>query len=124
MILADLQSILMFVAGIALLTMILLRRTYRQVGRRSRRYDSRPIDSQPRPESEWSGAKADTSAALERQKVELAEMSRDINGQIDTKILLLRELIMQSEKQIARMEELLEDANASQPPRSSVSLRS
>jgi len=110
MVFASLQAILMFVAGIALLTTILLRRTYRQVGRRSRRYDTRPIDTQPRPENPWSGAKADTSAALERQKVELAEYTRDANGQIDTKIMMLRELIAQSDKQIARMEELLGEA--------------
>lgn len=112
MLIASLQAILMFVAGIALLTTILLRRTYRQVGRRNRRYDSRPIDTQPRPENAWSGAKADNSATLERQKVELAEFTRDANGQIDTKIRMLRQLIAQSEKQIERMEQLLAQAEA------------
>lgn len=111
MVLAQLGSILMFIAGIALLTMILLRRTYRQLGGRQRRkFDSRPIDAQPRPEHRWDGAKRDTAAVIERQKVELAELSRDVNGQLDTKIMVLRELIAMSQQQIDRMETLLGEA--------------
>ncbi|MGI9456975.1 MAG: hypothetical protein ACR2NU_10455 [Aeoliella sp.] len=109
------QAILMFIAGIALLTMILLRRTYRQIGRHRKRYDARPIDSQPRPESEWSDAKSDVPAVIERQKVELADLSREVHGQIDSKVMVLRELIVQSQHQIARMEELLEQTDGNEP---------
>jgi hypothetical protein len=115
MLVAQLGSILMFIAGIALLTSILLRRTYRQLGRGRKRYDSRPIDAQPRPSGVWDGAKADSSAVIERQKVQLAELSRDINGQLDTKIMVLRELIAQSQQQIERMEELLGNVHGSEP---------
>ncbi|QDU58560.1 hypothetical protein [Aeoliella mucimassa] len=109
MLLAQFAPILMFVAGIALMTMILLRRTYRTIGRR-RKFDSRPIDAQPRPKSEWDGAKADSTAVIERQRVELAEMSRDVNGQLDTKIMILRELMTQSQQQITRLEQLLQES--------------
>ncbi len=102
----DPLPILMFIAGAGLVAWVLLRRGFRRSGGR-KKYDSRPIDTQPRPTSEWSGAYSDASAKLERQKVELAEFSRDANGQIDTKILVLRELIAQSDRQIRRMEELL-----------------
>lgn len=115
MVTAQLGSIMMFIGGIALLTMILLRRTYRQVGNRRRKQDSRHLDSQPRPTSQWDGAKADTSAVIERQKVELAELSRDVNGQLDSKIMVLRELITQSNEQIARMEVLLSSAESVEP---------
>ncbi|WP_425395673.1 hypothetical protein [Aeoliella sp.] len=99
--------VLMFLLGIALLTSILLRRTYRQLGRRRKAYDSRPIDAQPRPKTEWDGAKHDSMAVIEKQKVQLEQMSRDVNGQLDTKIMILRDLIAQSEQQIARLEELV-----------------
>lgn len=107
MLLAQLGSVLMFIAGIALLTAILLRRTYRHVGRRRKRYDSWPIDTQPRPASAWDGAKADSAAVIERQRVELAELSRDVGGQLDTKIMILRHLIAENEQQITRLEGLL-----------------
>lgn len=107
MLLAQIGPILMFIAGIALLTGILLRRTYRQVGRRRKKFDSRPIDTQPRPQHRRDGAQADSVAVIERQKVELAELSRDVSGQLDTKILVLKDLIAQSQQQIERMEALL-----------------
>ncbi|MCO6043632.1 hypothetical protein NG895_06905 [Aeoliella sp. ICT_H6.2] len=103
----QLGPILMFLLGIALLTSILLRRTYRQVGRRRKGFDNRPIDAQPRPKTEWDGAKHDSVAVIEKQKVQLAQMSRDVNGQLDTKIMILRDLIARSEQQIERLEELL-----------------
>ena len=103
MLVAQLGPILLFIAGIGLLTAILLRRTYRQLGRRGRKYDNRPIDAQPRPNHRWDGAKADTVAVIERQKVELAELSRDVNGQLDTKIMMLRELIAQSQRHKHRL---------------------
>lgn len=109
MVVAQLGPILMFIAGISLLTAILLRRTYRQLGRGRRQFDSRPIDAQHRPTDQWDGAKADTTAVIERQKVELAELSRDVNGQLDTKIMVLRELIARSQQQIDQMEALLDE---------------
>lgn len=105
----QLGSILMFLAGIALLTALLMRRSYRYFGGKKRGFDPRPIDAQPRPTKAWEGAMNDSAAMVERQQVELAQMSRDVNGQIDTKIMILRELIARSEKQIERMEELLRE---------------
>jgi hypothetical protein len=98
--------LLMFMAGVALVAWILMRRGFVR-GARRKAYDSRPIDAQPRPASEWSGAYSDSAALAERQKVELAEFSREANAQIDTKILVLRELMRQSEQQIERMQKLL-----------------
>lgn len=98
--------LLMFLAGFSIVAWILMRRSLLR-GTQRRKFDSRPIDTQPRPTSEWSGAYNDASAKLERQKVELAEFTRDANGQIDSKVLVLRELIRQSDEQIRRMEELL-----------------
>lgn len=102
----DYLPLLMFMAGAALVSWILLRRGLLR-GKGKRKFDSRPIDVQERPTTEWSGAYSDGSALIDRQKVELAQLSRDVNGQLDSKILVLRELIQQSERQIREMEELL-----------------
>ncbi len=107
MLATQLGPIVMFIAGIALLTTLLIRRTYKHIGRSRKRYDNRPLVVQPRPDSKWSGAKADASARIDRQQVELAEMNREVHGQIDSKILVLRELIAQSQQQIDRLEKLL-----------------
>lgn len=106
---------LMFIAGAALLTWLMVRRSFRRLGPRNRKSDSRPIDAQPRPTDPWSGAHRDAAAVLERQKVELAEFARDTHGQIDTKILVLRELIAQSERQIERLERLLAETKGQVP---------
>lgn len=111
----QLLPIVLFLAGLALMTTILMRRFYRQVGRRRKTYDSRPIDTQPRPQSKWSGIQADFGASIARQEVELAELSRDVNAQIDTKVMVLRELVSQSQAQIARMEELLAELKTADP---------
>ena len=42
------------------------------------------------------------------------EMSRDLNGQLNTKIIVLEQLISQSQQQIERMEQLLEEAESVQ----------
>ena len=101
------NSILMFMAGCALLTVILLKRTYRHFGRR-RKGNSAPIERVARPASKWDGAQRDALAVIERQKVEMHEMSRDLNGQLSSRIILLEQLIAQSQQQIDRMEQLIE----------------
>lgn len=110
--LADILPILLFLAGVALLTSILLRRTYKYFGKNRRRRNEPPIDAQPRPKDQWSGVHADATARIERQKVELHEMQRDVTAQIDSKLIVLRELINKSQAQIDRMEELLAEMEA------------
>ncbi len=105
--LASLWGILLFLAGIALLTATLMRRAYRQTGRRSRKYNEKPIELQPRPSNTWDGTCDDPAARLAREKVELEDHRREAVGQIDAKALVLRELIAQSERQITRLEELI-----------------
>jgi len=101
----------MFMAGCALLTFVLLKRSYRYFGRRSKS-NSTAIERVPRPSSQWDGAHRDTLAQVERQKVEMYEMSRDLNGQLSSRIIVLEKLIAQSQQQIERMEHLLEQNEA------------
>ena len=108
--LANILPTLMFFAGCALLTTILLRRSYRYFQKRTRGRVSEPaIEKQPRPDRSWSGMQKDTVADVERQKVELHDMSRDVTGQLNSKMLLLQQLIAKSDQQIEQMEKLLND---------------
>lgn len=100
-----------FAAGCALLTMILLRRSYRYFGKR-RRGSGKPIDAQPRPTDPWAGAKKDAAARFDREQVELHELARELMGQLESKTIVLNELVMQSQRQIERLEELLEKVAA------------
>lgn len=98
-----------FFAGCALLTFILLKRTYRRLGRRQKS-SSAPIELNHRPTSAWDGAQRDTLAQVERQKVEMHEMSRDLNGQLSSRIIVLEQLVGESQRQIERLEKLLAEA--------------
>ncbi|MEM9184920.1 MAG: hypothetical protein AAGB00_00320 [Planctomycetota bacterium] len=112
---ASLASTGMFALGCALLTTILLRRSYKYFGRGRRRRNEPAIAAQPRPEGAWTGAHADASARVERQKVELHEQSREAAATIDNKLVLLQELIAKSQAQIDRLEKLLAEAEALEP---------
>lgn len=101
---------IVFAVGCGLLTAILLRRSYRYFGKRSRGGSGPAIAAQRRPSSAWDGARHDAEARFNRQQVELHDLARDLTGQIDSKMILLRELIAQSERQVTRLEELLDEA--------------
>ena len=98
---------LLFLGGCVLLTWVLLRRYYIARGSASRRQGPNYLEHVPRPTSAWDGVQKDTLAVVERQKVELQEMARDVNGRVDTKLRLLDQLIVQNQAQIERMEVLL-----------------
>jgi hypothetical protein len=74
--------------------MLLLKRSYRYFGRSRPRGGSGPtIEKQYRPTSEWDGAYRDAGASIERQKVELHQFARDATGQINSKLILLDQLL-------------------------------
>jgi len=102
---------LMFTAGCALLTAILLRKTYRRLGSHKKQ-DKGLMATLPRPKGAWDGAQTTSVAQVERAKVELHEMGRDVVGQIDSKLIVLQELIVKSQAQIDRLEELLDEVDA------------
>jgi len=104
---ASLTAAWTFAAGVGLLAAILLRRSYRVLGKARRRGSESPIDLQPRPLHAWAGAYTDSSALIERQRVELHEQGRDLKAQLDNKLVILQALCAKSQRQIDRMEELL-----------------
>ncbi|QDS97284.1 hypothetical protein [Adhaeretor mobilis] len=113
----ELRASLMFLAGIALVTVILVRHTYRRIGRgRTQLTGGRgaAIESQPRPVNAWDGSFRDATATVERQKVELHEFARDANGLLTSKIAMLEQLIATSGEQIEHMERLLAELREAQ----------
>ncbi len=107
-VLAEIDAGWFFFAGCALLTMILLKRSYRRMGRRKK--NAPAIERIARPSGQWDGAQRDALAQVERQKVEMHEMARDLNGQLNSKIIVLEKLVGESQRQIERLEELLDKA--------------
>jgi len=113
---SEFTAVLMFLAGCGLLTMLLLRRSFRYFQGRGRGGGSGPtIELQHRPTSEWDGAYGDASASIERQKVELHEFARDAAGQLNSKLIMLDQLLRKSDRQIERMEALLAQLDEAKP---------
>lgn len=108
--LALMPSQVMFALGVAILTAILLRRSYRLLGKRRKGGSNKVIETQPRPETAWSGSHQDAHARMNRQEVELHNMGRDFSAQLDSKMIVLQELIAQSQKQIDQLERLLKES--------------
>ncbi len=102
-------AIFMFLVGCALLVSILLKRSYRYFGKKKGSTVITGLEHLPRPKSTWEGTYRDAGAIFDRQEVEMAEMARDLSGQLTTKMIVLEQLIADSQKQIDRMEELLKE---------------
>lgn len=106
----------MFAAGCALLSMLLLRRSQRYFSRRGERQrHAGYLERIPRPKGGWDGVQRDAAAQIERQQVELHELAREATGRLDSKMLLLEQLIATSQRQIARMEQLLGQLESAEP---------
>jgi hypothetical protein len=112
----DLDPLYLFIAGCAVATWVLLRRSARL--RRARRRDVDHLEHLPRPTADpWDGVRRDAAAMAERQQVELFDLARDFTGQIDSKMILLQQLMTQSQRQIDRLEELLREIDDRAPAR-------
>jgi hypothetical protein len=121
--LADLNAILMFLAGVGMLIFILMKRSYRYFSRRKRQRNEQPLELQPRPKGPWDGVQRDAMANIDRQEVQMFEMARDLNGQLSSRIIVLEKLIANSQRQITQMETLLaeiDEAKSSTPASTSL----
>ena len=111
---AKFDPVWMFVAGCALLTYVLLRRSYRYFGSARNRKQGPYLERLPRPKSAWDGMPRDAAAQIERQKVELYDMSRELNAELSSRIVILEQLIADSGQQIERMESLLAELHSAE----------
>jgi hypothetical protein len=100
---AGVASTIMMLVGIGLLAYTLLRKSHHGQATQYRTRVSHDVARLPRSKPTWQTS--DTS-------VNAAEIARDLNGQLTTKMVVLEQLIADSQKQIERMEELLERIEA------------
>jgi len=103
---------LMFLVGIALAIIILMRRSNRYFRRRRKKKDPGPLVQLERPETPDSRSAVIHSEDLARQEVHLHDRARALMAQLDSKIRVLQQLMIQTEQQIERMESLLEQAES------------
>lgn len=101
--LANTTATLMFLAALALATAILLRRSYRYFGRRSR--NSEPLVRLPRPAPQSHHGMTGANSA--KQEIELYETAREITGRLDSKMIALEQLIVDVQRRVDRLEQLL-----------------
>jgi hypothetical protein len=104
----------MLLAGVALLILILFRRTYRYYGRR-RRSGNKKADSyltkSPRPTKRASSLSSAPSDVLSWH-VEMHETARDLKAELDSKMRLLQLLIAQARQEADRLTQIVADANS------------
>ncbi len=106
---------LLLLAGVVILAAILLRRSYRYYGRRRRGRREPPLVQLPRPSGRWGGTQTDAAAQLAKREIEMYELYRQLSAQLDNKIVVLQQLMAQSEEVMRRLDSLLpEDSKAGQ----------
>lgn len=96
-----------FLLGCAILVSILLKRSFQYFDKARPRATIVGLERLPRPQQPWEGTYRELSATPEQQEVEMAEVARDLMGQLTAKTIILEQLIADSQRQIERMEELL-----------------
>lgn len=91
----------LLVAFVVLLAYVLFRQTQRRVARGQR---DRHLSPQERVAKKFDGS--DIYSQIASQMAQLAELSRQINGQIDTRVAKLEILIAEAERAILKLEKL------------------
>lgn len=95
---------ILFLAGLALTCGVLLFRTHRQLsGRPSSPLPSPAAFSQPSTAQKM-GHRLDAPAEMRRWEVEMHDLARDLQGQLDTKIGILQQLIRDAQHAADRLE--------------------
>ena len=102
-VLANVGAAFMMLAGCVLFVYMLMRKSHLQ---KQQQRESTIVSEMPRL------ARTPKTWQTSDNGVEMADMARDINGQLTTKMIVLEQLIADSQKQIERMEELLERIEA------------
>lgn len=113
----ELLPYISFIGGIVLLTWILMRRGARQragIRKREGKNDGHLIRT-PRPvEKRWT--MSDGPADLQRWQVEMLEITRQLQGEINTKLRLLARWQDLARREADRLQDLLDQAEAKSLP--------
>jgi hypothetical protein len=106
-VLANVSAAFMMLAGCVVLVYVLIRKAHLEKQRENpRQRESRIVSEMPRL------ARTPKTWQTSDNDVEMTDMARDISGQLTTKMIVLEQLIADSQKQIERMEELLKRIEA------------
>jgi hypothetical protein len=93
----------MFAAGVSLLTMTLLRRLYRKQKRKSKHEDDLEKLKKLNAPGEYRMDRVQQPSAID-----LYEFSREVNAQIDTKLVLLEASIDTAREEQEKLQDLIE----------------
>ena len=106
----------LFLLGLAMMIVILLRRSHRKLGRRKQ--DSSPMVRVPRPKKERSAhGTLDAPPEVLRWEVQMQEIGRDLSAQLDSKMSALQALIADADRAAARLETAMGRSTDLQSPR-------
>lgn len=96
---------LMFFGGLILLIWVLMRRNWRgQIKAKKDRGKDSYLVSNPRPQTkQWS--MSDGPAELNKWQVEMLERTRELQAEVDTKLLILQQMLMKLEAASLKPEE-------------------
>lgn len=101
----------LFLAGLGLTCGFLLFRTHRQLNARPKSKPSPPATwSKMQPPPEPTAHRLGAPAEVRRWEAELHALTRELRGQLDTKIALLEHLIRDAAEHTARLESAIERA--------------
>lgn len=109
--LAEINPTLLLLAGIAVLTSVMVRLSYRRArGRRPHAPDPSTLPASAVP----GGSYRDLLRRLEEKELEIEELSRGALARLDNKIAILEQLLGESNAAIARLEEVQQRKSASE----------
>ena len=111
MLLAEVEgTTILFLAGLVLTCGVLLLRTHRQLGSRAKTSLPAPASfSQPKTPPP-TGHRLEAPTDVRRWEVEMHDVARDLQAQLDSKIAIVQQLIAAAAQQSDRLEVLLERA--------------
>jgi hypothetical protein len=100
----------LFLAGLVLTCGVLLLRTHRQLGSRPKANLPSPATFSPSPAPPPVGHRLDAPGEIRRFEVEMHDLARVLQAQLDSKITILQHLVRDAEQQADRLEAAIRSA--------------
>lgn len=101
---------ILFLVGLALTCAVLLFRTHRQLSRPAKSEFPSPATFSPPAPAATRAHRLDAPREVNHWEVEMRELSRELQGQLDSKIAILQHLIRDARQQAERLEAALAQA--------------
>jgi hypothetical protein len=101
------STTILFLAGLTLTCAVLLFRTHRQLGSRSKAGIPSPATFAQPTASPTVAHRLDAPADVRRWEVQMHDVARELQGQLDSKIAIVQHLIRDAQEQAERLEALI-----------------